>query len=136
MIWDQSNQSFQSQTCFRKCSMLTFFDFISTIHGCSSIRHGVARLDASFSRLDDCQLLLHYMSQHNGRRIRCLPAFDEVLETFTPLDSRLGLVLEFRDGLPDNVGQEVNQPSLWVHLCPIRREGEAMLGHFKESHTE
>jgi len=31
--------------------MLTFFAFISTIHGCSSIRHGVARRLLSFSRL-------------------------------------------------------------------------------------
>lgn len=31
--------------------MLTFFPFISTIHGCSSIRHGVARRAGSFSRL-------------------------------------------------------------------------------------
>lgn len=31
--------------------MLTFLVFISTIHGCSSIRHGVARRLGSFSRL-------------------------------------------------------------------------------------
>jgi hypothetical protein len=31
--------------------MLTFFDFISTIQGCSSMRHGVALLGHSFSKL-------------------------------------------------------------------------------------
>jgi hypothetical protein len=31
--------------------MLTFFDFISTIQGCSSMRQGVARRGHSFSRL-------------------------------------------------------------------------------------
>lgn len=31
--------------------MLTFFVFISTIHGWSSMRQGVARLDGSFSKL-------------------------------------------------------------------------------------
>lgn len=36
--------------------MLTFLLFMSTIHGCSNIRHGVARLFGSFSRLEyDCQ---------------------------------------------------------------------------------
>lgn len=36
--------------------MLTFLLFMSTIHGCSSMRHGVARLFGSFSRLHcSCQ---------------------------------------------------------------------------------
>lgn len=37
--------------------MLTFLDFISTIQGCSSMRHGVARRGHSFSKL-------HKISDH------------------------------------------------------------------------
>ena len=48
---DSLPQSFQSQTCRKKCSMLTFLLCISTIQGCSIMRHGVALRDGSFSRL-------------------------------------------------------------------------------------
>lgn len=40
----------QSQTCFRKASMLTFLLFISTIQGCSNILQGVALLAGVFSK--------------------------------------------------------------------------------------
>lgn len=45
------------QTCFRKAAMFTFLFLMSSIQGCSSIRHGVALRDCSFSRLlVKCQL--------------------------------------------------------------------------------
>ena len=52
-------QSFQSHTWRRKCSTLTFLLFISTIQGCSSMRHGVARRGGSFSRLRISGLAYH-----------------------------------------------------------------------------
>lgn len=47
-----SHFSSQPQTVERKCAMLTRLARISIIHGCSSIRHGEARRDGSFSRLE------------------------------------------------------------------------------------
>jgi hypothetical protein len=44
-------QSDQSHTLLRNEAMLTRLDLISNIHGCSSIRQGVARRLGSFSRL-------------------------------------------------------------------------------------
>lgn len=60
--------------------MLTLLDLISNIHGCSSIRQGVARLLGSFSRLS------HPVSMAD-RMVKIwqdLPALDEVLEVLTP----------------------------------------------------
>ena len=56
----RSGQShvFQSQTCARKCAMLTFLLCISTIQGCSMMRHGDARLEESFSRLQRTQSVI------------------------------------------------------------------------------
>ena len=45
------SSSFQSHTVLRNRCISTLLLFISTIHGCSSIRHGVARRLGSFSRL-------------------------------------------------------------------------------------
>jgi len=44
---DASHFSSQPQTVARKCAMLTRLARISIIHGCSSIRHGDARLAGS-----------------------------------------------------------------------------------------
>lgn len=60
----RKDQSFQSHTCWRNFSMLTFLLFISTIHGCSSMRHGVARRAGSFSRLWLC---VSAFSRSSGR---------------------------------------------------------------------
>lgn len=77
--------------------MLTFLDFISTIHGCSSMRQGVARRGHSFSRL--C-----HVSTMVSRVMKVfLPALDEVLEVLRPLDASLWFVLECGDGLSNNV---------------------------------
>lgn len=46
-------QSFQSQTWRRNFSMFTFLLLISSIHGCSSIFHGEARLLGSLTRLEE-----------------------------------------------------------------------------------
>jgi hypothetical protein len=48
---EKVHQSCHSQTFFRNVDIETFLPFISTIHGCSSIRHGVALRVCSFSRL-------------------------------------------------------------------------------------
>jgi hypothetical protein len=78
--------------------MLTFFDFISTIQGCSSMRQGVARRGHSFSRLQEVSNVPSLrMCQH-------VPAFDKILEVLSPFDTILGFILEFRDRLSDDVG--------------------------------
>lgn len=82
------NQSFQSHTCFRKWAILTFFPFISTIHGCSSIRHGVARRGGSFSRLRH----LVFGIIEKRKKGWDVPAFDEVFEILTPSDPTICLI--------------------------------------------
>jgi hypothetical protein len=67
--------------------MLTFLFLISTIHGCSSIRHGVARRDVSFSRLQQYQL------SYNEHDNQDLPALNEVLKVIAPLNALRWLVL-------------------------------------------
>jgi hypothetical protein len=83
--------------------MLTFFDFISTIHGCSSIRHGVALLGQSFSRLERVSRIRVVF-----KTSKYVPALDEVLEILCPLDTILGFVFQLGNGLPNNVGEQVN----------------------------
>lgn len=55
------NQSCQSHTVFRNFSISTgFFRFFcAIIHGCSSIRQGVARRSGAFSRLQ-CSISFHF----------------------------------------------------------------------------
>lgn len=79
--------------------MLTFFDFISTIHGCSSMRHGVARRGHSFSRLSEVSKLIFAKAK------MYLPAFDEILEILRPLDASLWLILERGNWLSNDVSQ-------------------------------
>jgi hypothetical protein len=61
-----------------------------------------------------------------------IPAFDEVLEVVTPLDPRLGFILQFRDLLPNDIGKEINKSCTGLHLCAVGREGEPMLCHFEK----
>lgn len=72
MLLDQSDQS---QTLLRNEAMLTRLDLISNIHGCSSIRQGVALRLGSFSRLHSMKYLkfsLHRMSCPSGVPISSL----------------------------------------------------------------
>lgn len=48
----EGSWSSQPQTWDRYLPMLTRLDRMSTIHGCSSMRHGVALRLGSFSRLE------------------------------------------------------------------------------------
>lgn len=123
--------SFQSQTCFTKFAMLTFLFFMSCIHGCSSIRQGVARRGGSFSRLKD-------VSEGKGNPVATddIPAFDKVLEVLGPLDAVLGLVLQLGYRLADNIGEKIDQPGSRLHLRPIGREGEPMLRNLQQGHTQ
>lgn len=52
--------SVHPHTCLKKAPMLTFLFLMSSIQGCSSIRHGVALRGGSFSRLyiDNYQISL------------------------------------------------------------------------------
>lgn len=56
--------------------MLTFLDFISTIHGCSSMRQGVARRGQSFSKLQVVSI------DSPTRKESYIPALNKVLEVF------------------------------------------------------
>jgi hypothetical protein len=80
--------------------MLTRLDLISNIHGCSSIRQGVARRLGSFSRL--LHVPLAWLADV-GKTMYHLPALDEIFEVLTPsniLSVRgTNLVLELRNGL-------------------------------------
>ncbi len=79
--------------------MSTRFVFISVIHGCSIIRHGVARRLGSFSRLrfevSKCMLVASGWSN--------LPALDKVLEHIAPLQLLILLILQLWNRLPHNV---------------------------------
>ena len=70
------------------------------------------------------------------------PTFNEIFEAVTPLHplpiialARF-LVLEFWDGLPDYVREEVDQTRLRLHFCAISRERKSVLRHFKKSDAE
>lgn len=109
--------------------MLTFLDFISTIHGCSSMRQGVARRGHSFSRLSEVSETV------TTKRQDYLPALDKVLKVFGPLDASLRLILQRWDRLPDDIGQKINETGAGIHLCAVCGEREAMLCNFEKCHT-
>ena len=132
-------QSFQSQTCAKKCAMLTFLVFISTIHGCSSIRHGVARLAGSFSRLDGGGLcvskkpwrpITRHQTGYNSR------ALNEVFESLTPFNPMLLFIFQLRNRLPHNISQQINQPCPRLHLRPIGRERKPVLRDFEQGDAQ
>lgn len=64
-----------------------------------------------------------------------IPAFNKVLETITPLDPRLRLILQLRNRLPHNIRQQINQSSPRLHLRPIGREGKAVLRDLQQRNT-
>lgn len=112
--------------------MLTRLPCISTIQGCSSIRQGVARREASFSSL---QAFSQRSSSH-AKKHQNVRAFNKILETFAPFDPMLRFVLQLRDWLSDDVREEVNQTRSRLHLRAIRGKGESMLGHFQQRHPQ
>ena len=61
-----------------------------------------------------------------------VPALDEILEVVRPLDARLGLILQLRDRLPHDVGEQIDQARPGLHLGPVGGEGEAVLGDLQE----
>ena len=133
---DSINQSFQSQTWAKKCAMFTFLVFISTIQGCSSIRQGVARREGSFSRLDEgvrLAWILYCGKPWEVRRGHSLRALDKILETLTPFDAVFFFILQLRNRLPHDIGQEIYQTCSWLHFRPVRWEWEAVLRDFEKS---
>jgi hypothetical protein len=79
--------------------METFFPFISTIHGCSSMRHGVALRGGSFSRL---KMGVSQAVRKTTIR-KTLPALNEVFEIIAPFDVVFGLVFQHRYWLSDDI---------------------------------
>jgi hypothetical protein len=80
--------------------METFLLFISTIHGCSSMRQGVALRGCSFSRLEYVVSLAI-----NQSRYKALPALNEVFEILTPLDVIFWLIFQYWNWLSNDVGK-------------------------------
>lgn len=116
--------------------MLTFLFFISIIHGWSSILHGLARRAVSFSRLHSFISAKHKATTGGGRP-QDSPASHKVLKVVTPLDAELGLVLQLRDGLSHNVGEQVDQPGPGVAATILRlAERKAVLGHFEQCNAQ
>jgi len=132
--------SFQSHTVARKICMLTFLLLISTIHGCSSIRHGVARLFPSFSRLaiitKAVSLRLPFWKKCT-KRGGSIPVINKKLEVVAPPNSLLWLVLQLWDWLAYDIRQQVNQACTRLYLaCTISRKWESMLRNFEKCHTQ
>lgn len=65
-----------------------------------------------------------------------IPALDEVFKVVTPVDAVVRLVLEFRNGLMDDVGEKVNEDRSRLDLCPVGGEGESVLCNFKQCNSE
>lgn len=63
-------------------------------------------------------------------------AFNEILETFAPFDPVFRFILQFRDGLSDDIREQLDQTGSRLHLRTIRGEGESMLGHLKQCHPQ
>ena len=65
-----------------------------------------------------------------------LPALNKVLEVLTPFDLLIRLVLQLGDWLTDDIRQQIDETSTWLHFRAVRREGEAVLCNFKQCNAE
>ena len=65
-----------------------------------------------------------------------IPAFDEIFETFAPVDTLGWLIFELRYRLSDNVSEQVDQASSWLHFCAVRWEREAMLSNLQQGNSQ
>jgi hypothetical protein len=65
-----------------------------------------------------------------------IPAFDKILEVVRPINSVLRFILQFWNGLTDDVREKVDQSCARLHLCAVCRERESMLGNFQQCNTE
>lgn len=68
-------------------------------------------------------------------RILDSPALDKVLEVVAPEDVGRRFVFEFRNRLPDNIGEEVDQPSTGLVDGAVSWEGEPVLGNLEQRDT-
>ena len=108
------------------------------------MRQGVARRSACFSRLQENKVSKLYLQswpakkKKKGKRNTSehVPTLNEVLEVLTPLDLLVRLVLQLGNRLTDNVRQQIDQTSTWLHFRAVRREGEAVLRDLKQCNTE
>ena len=117
--------------------MLTFLFFISIIHGWSSILHGLARRAVSFSRLHPSILAKPTNEGNRAKAPQDSPTSHKVLKVVTPLDAELRLVLQLRDGLSHNVGEQVNQPCPGMASTILRlAERKAVLGDFDQRNAQ
>ncbi len=64
------------------------------------------------------------------------PALDEILEVLAPIYALFFLVLELRYGLSDDIRQEVDEPSPWLHLCSVCWKRKAVLRHFEQRDSQ
>ena len=70
------------------------------------------------------------------RKAGYVPALNEILEIFTPFDPVILFILQLWDRLPHYVSKQINQSSLWLHLCAIGGEWKAVLSHFQKGDTK
>lgn len=101
---------------------------MSSIHGCSSIRQGVALREGSFSRLK----IVRSENEIQETGGVYSPAFDEILKVVGPVNAILRLVLQLRDRLTHDVREQVDEAGARLHLRSVGREWESMLGHFQQ----
>lgn len=108
------------------------------------MRQGVARRSACFSRLQENKVSKLYLQswpakkKKKGKRNTSehVPTLNEVLEVLAPFDFLVGLVLQLGDWLADDVRQQIDKTSTWLHFRAVRREGEAVLRDLKQCNAE
>lgn len=61
-----------------------------------------------------------------------MPTLNKILKRITPPNPMLQLILQLRNRLPDNIRQEIDQAGPRLHLRPVGREREPVLGHLQQ----
>lgn len=114
--------------------MLTLLLLISIIQGWSSIRQGVARREASFSKL--VSSVRRYFFHVYNRGPLNIPAFNKIFKTVAPLDVIIRFIFQLWYRLPNNICEQIKHVRFWLHLRAICRKWETVLCDFKEGDTQ
>ena len=69
-------------------------------------------------------------------RLLLQTTLDEILEAIPPLDIILRFIFQFRNRLPHDIRQQIDQAGARLHLRPVGGEGEAVLRDFQQGDAE
>lgn len=99
-------------------------------------QHPPGRSSSGWFFLETEYQVSHCCLTSTGSEALHVPAFDEVFETLTPVNTLGWLILEFRYRLSDDVSEQIYQSSPWLHFRPVRWEWEPMLSDFQQRDSQ